>query len=59
MTKTIQNLNNNLQDVAHSGHAQDEIYIKVLDAVYKIGDIKPYEKPNGKVFLGNRNNANE
>ena len=51
MTKTIQKLNNNLQDVAHSGHAQDEIYIKVLDAVYKIGDIKPYEKPiSGKKF---------
>ena len=51
MTKTIQELNNNLQDIAHSGHAQDDIYIKVLDAIYKIDDINAYDKPDGKSFF--------
>ena len=51
MTKTIQNLNNNLQDIAHSGHAQDGVYIRVLDAIYKIDDIKPYNDPCGKTFF--------
>ena len=36
----IQKLNGELQNIAHSGHAQDFIYIKILDAYYKIGGIE-------------------
>ena len=51
MKKTIQEITNNLQDIAHSGFAQSNIYVKVLDAVYKIDDVKPYNEPDGKVFF--------
>ena len=40
MTKTIQELNCSLQDIAHSGHAQDEIYVKIQDGFYKIKNIQ-------------------
>ena len=28
-----------------------DIYIKRLDGVYDVGKIKPYETPEGKVFV--------
>ena len=29
-----------LQRIAHNGEAESEIYIKILDSFYRIGDIK-------------------
>ena len=40
MTKTIQELTDNLQNIAHSGDAQKNIYVKRLDAYYKISGVK-------------------
>jgi len=35
----LQELTNKMQDLCHSGHSQDSVYVKVLDAVYKIDRI--------------------
>ena len=40
MIKTIGGLGTDLQTIAHSGKAEVEICIKILDSYYKIGDIK-------------------
>lgn len=36
----IQKLTNRLQDIGHSGHSQNEVYVRVLDSYYKVGDIQ-------------------
>lgn len=37
---TVGELGTSLQTIAHSGQAEAEICIKILDTYYKIGDIK-------------------
>ena len=36
----IQEVTNKLQDIAHNGHAQDSIYVKILDSYYKVGNVQ-------------------
>ena len=40
MKKTLQELTAELQTIAHNGYAQDCVYIKILDVIYKIKDIQ-------------------
>ena len=44
----LHQLTNKLQDLCHEGHAQDKVKIKILDAYYKIGEIKKIES-DGKI----------
>lgn len=36
----VQKLTGELQNIAHNGHAQDFVYIKILDSYYKIGGVE-------------------
>ena len=36
----VQQITNKLQDIGHSGDADKEIYIKVLDSYYKVGNVQ-------------------
>lgn len=36
----IQKLTNILQDIAHSGEADKKVCIKILDGIYKVGDVQ-------------------
>ena len=49
--KIIRDLTTELQTIDHDGFADCEVVIRRLDAVYKVGKIKPYETPEGKVFF--------
>ena len=40
MIRTVGSVATDLQTIAHSGQAESEICIKILDTYYKIGDIK-------------------
>ena len=51
MRKTLQELTAELQTIAHNGHAQDCVYIKILDGIYKIKDIKKIVAGNETYFV--------
>ena len=36
----IQKLTDKLQNIGHSGHSQDKVYVRVLDSYYKVGDVE-------------------
>lgn len=36
----IQKLTDKLQVIAHSGHSQNIIYVKIMDSYYKVGDVQ-------------------
>lgn len=40
MNKTVGSVATDLQTIAHNGLAETELYIKILDSFYRIGDIK-------------------
>lgn len=40
MKKTVGSVATDLQTIAHEGHSQDCLCIKVLDSFYEIGNIK-------------------
>lgn len=39
MKKTVGSVATDLQTIAHEGHSQDCVYVKLLDAIYKIKGI--------------------
>ena len=47
----VQEITNKLQDIGHSGDADKQIYIKVLDSYYKVGDIQSVIVGNKTVYV--------
>ena len=37
---TIQKLTGDLQNICHSGESEKDIFIRVLDSFYKVGDVE-------------------
>lgn len=50
MTKTVGNVATDLQTIAHEGFADIPVYIKRLDAMYKVGKVKLENNGLGSLF---------
>ena len=46
----LQKLTGDLQNICHEGDADKDIYIQILDAYYKVGDIQKVQTGNDEEY---------